>query len=160
MLPVGLDPARVATLTAVVDRLVPADALGSSAGQLGVVEYINRTLARQHARFLPLYDEGLGQFDEISGGSFAALGTDDQDAALAAAEAGDLGATTQAFFERVRVHVMEGLFGDPAWGGNRDGGGWDLMGYPGPRAVWTFEEQQLDVAPLPVDVRSPTGGAS
>jgi gluconate 2-dehydrogenase gamma chain len=48
-----------------------------------------------------------------------------------------------AFFELVRRHVMEGMFGDPAYGGNRDRAGWELLGYAGPRLVWTEAEQRL-----------------
>ena len=51
------------------------------------------------------------------------------------------------FFEVVLRHAIEGMFGDPAWGGNIDRIGWDLLGYPGPRHVWTPADQELGVEP-------------
>ena len=50
-----------------------------------------------------------------------------------------------AFFELVRAHVLEGMFGDPSYGGNIDHAGWRLLDYPGPRRLWTAREQALDV---------------
>lgn len=52
-----------------------------------------------------------------------------------------------AFLNVVRIHVMEGLFSDPAYGGNRDFAGWAAVGYPGPYIVFN-EEQQQSFEPL------------
>lgn len=41
----------------------------------------------------------------------------------------DLPART--FFDMAYGNVMEGLFSDPIYGGNRDKGGWKLVGFPG-----------------------------
>lgn len=46
------------------------------------------------------------------------------------------------FIDIVRVHVMEGLFSDPVYGGNRGFGGWSAVGYPGPYVVYTAEQQE------------------
>ena len=40
---------------------------------------------------------------------------------------------------------MEGMFGDPYYGGNANFVGWDLLGHPGIKLVFTAEEQKLDV---------------
>lgn len=58
-----------------------------------------------------------------------------------------------AFMNIVRVHVMEGLFSDPAHGGNRDFAGWAAVGYPGPYIVYT-EEQQQSFEPLNLPFQS------
>jgi gluconate 2-dehydrogenase gamma chain len=81
------------------------------------------------------------------GGRFVELDVARRDDVLRQVEAGNAVAELQPFFERLRLHAMEGLFGDPSWGGNRDGAGWDLIGYVGPRKVWGYHEQQLDVVP-------------
>ncbi len=47
------------------------------------------------------------------------------------------------FLDLVIGLVREGMFADPAHGGNDDGIGWALIGYPGPRASWTENEQEL-----------------
>jgi len=48
-----------------------------------------------------------------------------------------------AAFALLRTLVLEGAFGDPAHGGNADGAGWWLLGYPGPRHVLTLEDQEI-----------------
>ena len=42
---------------------------------------------------------------------------------------------------------LEGTFGDPHYGGNRDFIGWELIGYPGLRLAVAAEEQRMN-APL------------
>ena len=42
------------------------------------------------------------------------------------------------------------MFGDPAWGGNIDGVGSKLLGYAGPRLVWSVDDQRItEIAPAP-----------
>jgi gluconate 2-dehydrogenase gamma chain len=121
------------TLEAIADRLIPADAHGPSATQAGAVTYIERALRGPYAEHAATYAAGLAELD-----GFAALSAHEQDERLRAIEG-------TAFFELVRAHVLEGMFGDPSYGGNRDGAGWRLLDYPGPRRVWTEAEQALDV---------------
>lgn len=45
--------------------------------------------------------------------------------------------TPEAFFHVLRRHTMEGMFSDPAYGGNRDLVGWRLIGYPGAQRAYT-----------------------
>ena len=49
---------------------------------------------------------------------------------------------TQAF-ELLRRRTIEGVFADPAHGGNRDGLGWTLIGYPGPKGTFTAADQEI-----------------
>src|SRR5690606_35970440 len=39
--------------------------------------------------------------------------------------------SSASFFAVLRRHTAEGMFSDPAYGGNRDMAGWKLIGYPG-----------------------------
>jgi gluconate 2-dehydrogenase gamma chain len=121
------------TLEAIADRLIPADAHGPGATQAGAVTYIERALQGPYAEHAATYAAGLAELD-----GFAELSERAQDERLRAIEG-------TAFFELVRAHVLEGMFGDPSYGGNRDGAGWRLLDYPGPRRVWTEREQALDV---------------
>lgn len=41
----------------------------------------------------------------------------------------------RAFWTMLYQNVMEGMFGDPIHGGNRDKAGWKLIGFPGVIAV-------------------------
>jgi hypothetical protein len=42
----------------------------------------------------------------------------------------------------LRNDTIEGMFGDPMYGGNRDLVGWTLIGYPGAQRQYTPEEMQ------------------
>ena len=57
-----------------------------------------------------------------------------QDAYLRALQDGkrDLGGVpSDVFFEALLAATLEGFFGDPVHGGNRDMAGWKLVGFPG-----------------------------
>jgi gluconate 2-dehydrogenase gamma chain len=42
----------------------------------------------------------------------------------------------KAFFEMLLQNTVEGFFGDPLYGGNRDKAGWKLVGFPGVAAFY------------------------
>lgn len=58
-----------------------------------------------------------------------------------------------AFMEIVLTHTIEGLFADPAYGGNRDKAVWTALRYGGPYYTHT-EEQQISFEPLDLPVQS------
>jgi hypothetical protein len=138
-----LDAVRSRTLLAVADRLIPTDESGPGALPAGAAQYVGQALAGDYAALLPAYVAGLSSLDadarERHGRGFADLEPDDQDDMLRALELGP----SAPFFELVRRHVIEGMFGDPSYGGNRDRAGWALLGYGGPQAVWTEPEQRI-----------------
>jgi gluconate 2-dehydrogenase gamma chain len=45
------------------------------------------------------------------------------------------GPPARVFFATLYANVMEGMFGDPIYGGNRDKAGWKMIGFPGVIAV-------------------------
>jgi Gluconate 2-dehydrogenase subunit 3 len=49
----------------------------------------------------------------------------------------------RAFFNRARRLTLEGMFGDPYYGGNKNFAGWDLIKYPGPRPATGPEHQKM-----------------
>ena len=53
----------------------------------------------------------------------------------------------QAFFHVIRRHTGEGMFADPAYGGNRNLVGWQLIGYPGAQRAYTPDEVVSDNPP-------------
>ncbi len=140
----SLEPGQLVVLEAVLDRLIPADELGPGAREACVSRYVTRRLAGPYAPHLETYAAGLARLDadatELHGVGFADLAPELQDDLLRAAES----RPADDFFELVLAHAMEGMFGDPEHGGNADLAGWKLMGYPGPRYVWTERDQQLD----------------
>jgi Gluconate 2-dehydrogenase subunit 3 len=136
-------------LQAAAQRLIPDDASGPGAGEAGAIAYLERALAGPYAAHHDAYRNGVAALEAASaarGGGFAELEPAQQDAVLASFE-GSEEASERAFFELLRAHVIEGMFGDPAWGGNIGRAGWGLLDYPGPRRVWTEREQQLGDAP-------------
>lgn len=80
----------------------------------GVLEYVEKAVAGE---------PGLA---ELQG--FGRLTPERQDEVLGRLEG-------TSFFELVRQRAIEGFFAGPA--------GWALLGYPGPRAVWTEDDQAL-----------------
>jgi hypothetical protein len=122
-------------LEAVLDRIIPADALGPGAAALGVGEYVRRALDGPYAAHRPAYVAALGA---LGARGFTALDSAGRDRLLAALEQDD-----PAFFALLRAHAVEGLLGDPSHGGNRDGAGWALIGYPGPRREQSAADQAL-----------------
>jgi len=122
-------------LEAIADRLIPPDEHGPGAVQAGAVTYIERALQGPYAHHAAAYADGVAALE-----GFADLPPAAQDARLRELEG-------TPFFELVRAHVLEGMFGDPSHGGNAGGAGWRLLGYPGPRRVWSAAEQALDAPP-------------
>src|SRR3712207_3116336 len=82
---------------------------------------------------------------------FADLDAGKQAALLAALERGllpDFGVPPQErFFDMLRAHLQEGLFADPAHGGNKDKSGWRLIGHTG---VWLENSPEENLAEEPV----------
>jgi len=53
------------------------------------------------------------------------------------------------FFKRLRDDTINGMFSDPAYGGNRDMVGWKLIGYPGAQRAYTPHDLKTEQAPRP-----------
>lgn len=151
--PEALTTAELATLVAAIDRLIPADDLGPGASEAGVQIFIDRGLSGPNGAVLPLYQGGLAALDVAAGaGGFAGLSAEEQDDILAQAESGDLADAPAGFFGLLLEHTRQGMFGDPVYGGNGSFAGWDLIGYPGMKLLWTEEEQQIDTVVEPAHV--------
>jgi hypothetical protein len=148
--PVALTSAELATLKAAIDRLIPNDDLGPGAVEAGAFVSIDRALAGDDAASLPLVQGGLAALEQAAGsGGFAALAPDQQDDLLRRAETDQLAGASAGFFPMLLELTRRGMFGDPIHGGNRDFVGWDLIGYPGIKLVWSAEEQAIDAVVEP-----------
>jgi gluconate 2-dehydrogenase gamma chain len=82
---------------------------------------------------------------------FAALSEEQQDQVITALVDGTATGfeplSPKAFFQVLRRYTGEGMFSDPAYGGNRNLVGWKLLGYPGAQRAY-----------LPDEVRQPGSG--
>ena len=140
-------------LSAMIDRLIPTDELGPGALDAGVIRYIDRALSEAESDAADAYRSGLAALDAYSrytrGGPFIDLSTTDQDSVLidvqigAATGAGvGFAGSSGSFFNMVKSHTWQGMFGDPQYGGNQNFAGWDLINYPGLRLGVSPEDQR------------------
>ncbi len=147
--PQVLSMTELVVLQSALERLIPSDQNGPGAKEAKVWRYIDINLGGQYASLQPIYSQGLAALDayaqQSQGKTFASLDTAQQDQILKRMEAGTGpgGAAGKTFFRTLRNHALEGMFGDPAHGGNADFVGWQLIGYPGPYLVAKPEYQQL-----------------
>ena len=151
----AIPPELNRVLEAFIDRLIPADDLGPGAVQSGVAAYIHRALAGPFANDKAAFLANLRELDAYArrryGGAFAELPPDQRDLIVFEMERGSAPgfAKAQECFNDVRTLTMEGMFGDPYYGGNKNFAGWDLVRYPGPRLAVAPEEQAIKVEITP-----------
>jgi gluconate 2-dehydrogenase gamma chain len=150
---VNLTATQAATLEAFVARLIPSDPNSPGALEAGAVRYIDGALGSALAGSRDAYAAGLAALDahaqRVAGRPFAALEAGAQDAVLRDLEGNTATGFTPdslTFFNLVLGHTLEGTFGDPHYGGNRDFVGWELLGYPGIRLAVAAEEQRMDAS--------------
>jgi gluconate 2-dehydrogenase gamma chain len=151
-----LNATEAGILEAVVARLIPGDDSGPGAKEARAADYIDRSLAGYLAGSRKAYADGLAAVDTYAqsskGSPFAKLSPADQDAILTAMqknEATGFAPNSAAFFNQVLTHTIQGTFCDPAYGGNANFIGWDMIGYPGLRMAVAPEEQRMSVKPKP-----------
>jgi len=165
-----------ATLDAFASRIIPSDENGPGAHEARAVHYIDRALAGPMSDAREQYGVGLSGLEDYSqqakGMSFHLLPESQQDAiieAMTESAIPDFSMLNGGFFNMVRTHTIDGTFSDPYYGGNRDFIGWDLLGYPGVRAITTPDEvsQGSALAPshqsaydMPTHLKDPVGPSS
>jgi gluconate 2-dehydrogenase gamma chain len=130
------DEAR--TLEAICERIIPADQ-DPGAAWAGVVTYIDRQLGGPYRRLRKTYRMGLAGTDATSLAMFGkpcvALTPQQQDAVLQSIDKGQArgnSVSAQSFFDLVVSHTMQGFYGDPRHGGNRERVSWKMLRLPYP----------------------------
>jgi len=145
---IALNPVEAETVRAVVARLIPADENGPGALEARADRYIDRALAGVLKGLRLTYTTGLADLNArsrtIKGDVFARLKPEDQGEILT-----NLQQTSVLFFNLIRNHTIQGMFGDPFYGGNANFIGWNLIGYPGARTAVSADMQRLDRKPEP-----------
>src|SRR6266508_3034689 len=153
-----LTPPEIETLGAIADRIFPkTDTPG--AVEVGVLNYIDIALAGDYAPLVSLYRQGLRAVDRFARSKFAecfsGLTDEQKDAELAEFEGGSVGGFKRAaeFFETVRYHVLEGVFCEPQYGGNKDMIGWRLVNFPGQQFGYAdaYVNKRVDLEPIAGD---------
>jgi gluconate 2-dehydrogenase gamma chain len=140
---------------AIAGRILPTtDTPGAI--EAGAVFYIDRALAGPYPHLRSQYARGLRALNRYSkarfGIAFEKLSAEQQDAILSDLESGRIAELRKGgeFFELVRTHVLEGVFGEPSYGGNRDLIGWKLVGFPGQQWGYpeTYINKVVDLSPV------------
>lgn len=144
-----------------VDRLIPPDEKWPGAAGVGVVEYIDRQLARPWGRGELMYRHGpfrqgsptqgyqleytwaelfrrsihaINNHFTAQGTSFAQLSNEQKDAYLVSLEKRGIdldGVPSGTFFEELLNLTVQGFFADPMYGGNKNMVAWRMIGFPG-----------------------------
>jgi len=125
----GLTAHQAETLGALAEQIVPTDT-DPGALDAGVVQYIAGVLVGNQASKRPLYEAGLEGVDQTSqlmfGRDFIQLSFQEQTTVLKAIEQGQgpgeiwRTVSSQEFFQMVWNHVLEGFYGPPEKGGNKN----------------------------------------
>lgn len=141
-----LNPREWSTLEAVCARILPTDDT-PGATEAHVINFIDFQLTTPLvAPFLPAFRRLARMLHararKAGVGSFAALPEATQDRLLENIQSAHVGRVSGARVFRALVSlVLEGTFGDPIYGGNRDKLGWKLIGFtpqqPGPTCPYT-----------------------
>ncbi len=106
--------------------------LGSMGGRTEEQQATLFQLSGLGSRHLPAYRNGVVELDRLaselrSGEDFLGLDEAGQDRVLTV-----LDERKDPFFALLLTHTMEGFYGHPRHGGNKDSVGWQALGYPGP----------------------------
>ncbi len=149
---------HAALVEAAAARIFPTTST-PGATEAGVINYIQRLLDEAFPELAPLYRSGCRALNRHAkrrfGVGFLRIAVTDQDAVLADFEADRVSDFKQAtdFFEMLRDHTIQGVLGEPAYGGNRDMVGWRLVGFPGHQFGYShsYINQPVDVEPVTVD---------
>lgn len=117
------------TLAALCDQIIPPDQ-DAGASEAGVVDFLDRQLSGRYKRHRRLYREGIEAVNRIAGGSFARLEPARQLELIQRVEAGKESKESAAFFALLVTHTMQGYYGMPRHGGNRNYASWRMIGVP------------------------------
>ena len=133
------DEAR--TLEAICERIIPTDH-DPGAAWAGAVTFVDRQLLGPYRRLRKTYRLGIAGTNATSlamfGKPFVAMTSQQQDAVLHAMDKGQARGecwkqvSAKSFFDLVVSHTMQGFYGDPRHGGNRERVSWKMLGLPYP----------------------------
>jgi gluconate 2-dehydrogenase gamma chain len=117
---------------AVCAQIIPEDR-DPGAVRAEAVHFIDTQLTRFYRPLQKTYRQGIAQIDrasvEVAGKPFADLPAAQQLAVLHHIEGNR---ELKPFFDLLVAHTMQGFYGDPRHGGNRDRASWKMLGLPYP----------------------------
>jgi gluconate 2-dehydrogenase gamma chain len=139
-----LNEEEITLLDAVVEQLIPTDDFPGGRWA-NVSNFIDKQLDTYYRKHQTVYREGLVALQEtvirMKGKKFEELSYADQTAILEKMEAGEFtedywkNHPAANFFDMVRQHSLQGYYGSPAHGGNRDYVSYRMMGLDYPNVI-------------------------
>jgi gluconate 2-dehydrogenase gamma chain len=136
--------AEAALAIAVCEQIIPRDD-APGATDAGVIHYLDRQLATRLARHRKTYRAGLQAWNETCRAMhqkpFGELSPAEQIAFMRQVEAGKVpaeawqGVQPAAFFNLLVDHTMQGFYGSPKHGGNRDYLSYKILGVDYPQVI-------------------------
>ncbi len=135
------------TLAAMCDCIIPPDA-DPGAEWAQVVNYIDVQLCGRFRELRSAYRDGIATLERTSrkrhDKDFASLAPAEQTQLLTDLEQDKADkeiwktVTARSFFGMVVAHTMQGYYGDPRHGGNRERASWKMLGLPYPQVRGRF----------------------
>jgi gluconate 2-dehydrogenase gamma chain len=120
------------TVEAICIQIIPEDQ-DAGATTAGVVQFLDKQLSGFYKPLQKTYRTGIAEIDRKSigfaGKKFAELSTGSQLDLLHQIEKDP---RLKPFFSLLIEHSMQGFYGDPRHGGNRDRVSWKMLGVPYP----------------------------
>ena len=110
------------------EQIVPTDQTPGAAWA-GVVNFIDRQLMGPYRRQQGAYRSGLMVIDAAATAKFGKSFVD-LDASRQRELLESLTGPAKRFFNTAIAHTMQGYYGDPRHGGNRDAVSWRMLGVP------------------------------
>ncbi len=141
---------EMSMLQAICGRLIPGAPGSPGAMEAKAWVYIDRALAGYFSHLQKWYRQRLMDMNKLSvqeyGKEFVQLAPVLQDDLLRRMENAELGENAEnmkIFFQVLLEQTVEGMFGDPMYGGNHDFAGWKMIGFPGAQWGYTPEQMQM-----------------
>lgn len=119
------------TIEAATSRIIPTDR-DPGALEAGVIDYIEHTLATYDRHAAQCYFDGVQELDALARQQFGAEAFSSSQPAQQDHMMTLLDKKESPFFSLLVKHTMEGFYGDPRHGGNKNRVGWKLIAFPGP----------------------------
>ena len=151
-------PRHLAIIEAAASRIFPTTST-PGATEAGVLNYVERLLTEAYPQLVGFYRDGCRAINrharQRTGLGFLRISESEKDAVLHDFEDGKVPHFKRAseFFETLRSHTMEGVLGEPAYGGNRELVGWKLVGFPGHQFGYpdAYINRRVDIEPAALD---------
>jgi gluconate 2-dehydrogenase gamma chain len=128
---------------ALCEQIIPEDEYGGGATEAGVINYIDRQLVAVFSYDQVRYQQGVEALQqsclERYGKRFETLDSATQLETLQSIEGGEL----QSFFSLVISHTMQGFYGSPRHGGNKNYMSYKMMGLDYPLVIGRNHYKQI-----------------